>query len=291
MRHIIFTSLLFLTIATVCKATESPYMLETGHKGQQRLDRMEEVYGHFSQSLLETLKVEHKIEPANILSVGCGTGKRERKMLKIWPNAKITAIDNNHDQIALAATKSSHLPNITYIMQDANSITDRNRYDVVYARLFLIHVNDASAVLEKMINALKPGGIIVCEEGSSSSIHCSPENEAFINAQELLQKICAAIGVDYDIGVKLESMLQKKGLSILISQQLQPDRTNTIVKTLLTESFEEAKPKVVAAGLVNEEYLDSLLKGMYKYAAEDETRISMTDLFQVVAKKISQHTS
>jgi ubiquinone/menaquinone biosynthesis C-methylase UbiE len=286
MRRIIFTALLSLTFATASEIKGSTYMLETGHKGQQRLDRLEEVYGHFSQSFLEKLKDEFKIIPEEILSVGCGTGTRERKMLEIWPNAKITAIDNNPDQIAIAKTKSTHPSNIKYITQDGNSLTDTNRYDLVYARFFFLHINDASAVLEKMIYAVKPGGIIICEEGSSSSFHCNPKNETFNEAQELLQKIATAKNVDYDIGVKVEDMIQKKGLDILISKQQQPDRANKKVKNLLTESIEEAKTKIIETKLFEEEYLNNLLKKMEEYANKDESRISMTDLFQVVAKKM-----
>lgn len=50
-------------------------------------------------------------------------------------------------------------------------------------------------------------------KGSSSSFHCYPENEAFKEAQELLNKVVAAKNVNYDIGVETEEMMQKKDLA------------------------------------------------------------------------------
>lgn len=291
MRHIIFTSLLLITVATASEIdfepTEKPsnpsYLLETGCSGQKRLDQMQEVYGPFSQSLFSEL--EFKTENPEILSLGCGTGTRECIMAQLWPKAHITAYDISDCQVDLAIqqAESLGLTNIDFKVKDANELTANNAYDLVCARFFLLHVKNAPAIIEKMVRATKRGGIVVNEELSSSSFFCQPENSYFQKGIQLSRQVGIALGVDYDIGVKLEELMKEQGLSILITKSHQPDRSNMTVKSLLTMSIAEAKPKLIA--YFDEQYLDELLNGMELSANQKELLISMSNLYQVVGIK------
>ena len=283
----------FLSQANCCeeeKAT-SPYMLATGCAGQDRLEKIEEAYGHFSQSLLNSLPLIPK--DGKILSVGCGTGTRECRMAQYWPHAHIKAIDNSEAQLMIARERASKLglENIDFSVGDANNLPTTDGYDLVYARFLLTHVQNPGAVLKEMIRVAKPGALIVCEELSSSSHFCEPNNKYFEEASQLTQRIANKMRVDYDIGAKLRVLMQEQGL-ITTFYQHQPDRSNINVKMQLPLAISEAKPKLINAG-IDEKLLDDLLKGMEEFATQEDSRASMSDLFQVVGCKpsINPHTT
>lgn len=259
-------------------------MLATGSAGQERLDRIEECYGHFNQSLLEA--IPPLPENAQILSIGCGTGTRECKMAIYWPHAHITALDNSEDQLMLARERAFklNLTNIDFVVGDAYSLPDINRHDLVYARFLLMHMRDPSSIIKGMVRTAKLGGLVICEELSSSSFFCEPDNQFYKQAFDLSQDVAQKMGVDYDIGKKLSVLMAEHGLTSVKLNQLQPDRSNSNAKLQLYFGIAEAKPRLTSVGY-EEEALNSLLANMLEFANEENSRISMSDLFQAVGYK------
>lgn len=279
---LIFSNL--LSPANCAEKAADTYLLATGRAGETRLALIDEAYGHFSRSLLESL---HSSLPENaqILSIGCGTGTIECQMAQYWPNAYIKAIDSSQAQIDISRDKAASLglKKITFIFQDANDLIYENSFDLVYARLLLIHVQDPVSVLKRMERAAKPGALIICEEISSSSFHCEPPNEFYAKAFQLTQEIAQEKKVDYDIGVKLPGYMADLGLTLVRFSRQEPDRANLNVKKQLFLSLTEAKPKLPAN--FDGQSLDTLLGELEKFADQDNSRISMSDLFQVVGRK------
>ncbi len=257
----------FFNQANCCEEaqTASSYMLATGHTGKERLDKIHEAYG--SLSPLESFPPlpEH----AKILSVGCGTGVRECQMAQCWPHMHITAVDNSEDQLTVARERASDLwlTNIDFILGDANNLSYIKGYDLVYARLLLIHVKNPELVLKGIVSAAKPGAPIICEEISSSSFFYEPYNKFYEQALQLTQEVAHKMGVDYDIGIKLKVIMESLGCKNVTLHQYQPDRTDENVKMQLQLALTEAKPKLILAGF-DEQRLDVLLQGLDEFAKE-----------------------
>lgn len=292
MRKLFFISLLLITSATASEnameiapdqSGSSTYLLATGSTGEERLNSIEGVYGCFSDKAFDVLPNFQK--GSKILSVGCGTALREIKMAQRWPDAQITAIDKSKEQIGIAIenAKKHNVTNIEFLDLDANEISDENQYDLVYARLLLMHLDNSQVILEKMKKAMKPEGFIVCEEFSSKSFFCDPFNESFKEALILTNKIGAQLKVDYEIGEKLDSILINLGLEIKKFDHFQPNPSDMKTKNLMIWSISEAKPKLVAH--FGEDYLNNLLKGMEEFANHPDSQVSMSDLYQVVGFK------
>src|SRR5262249_11123402 len=66
-------------------------------------------------------------------------------------------------------------PNISFV---AASATDtglpRAAFDLVYCRFLLIHLTEPERALKEMHDLLKPGGILVCEDGDLMSAGSQP---------------------------------------------------------------------------------------------------------------------
>jgi SAM-dependent methyltransferase len=283
-------SLLLITSATASNTVDiapeqrsSTYLLATGSTGEDRLNSVEDIYGCFSDKAFEVLPNFQK--GSKILCIGCGTAMREIKMAQRWPEAHFKLIDKSKEQIEIAKenAKKHNVSNMEFLALEANEISDENEFDLVYARLLLMHVTNAQEILGKMERAMKPGGFIVCEEFSSSSFVCLPENAPFKEAFKLSNTIGAKLKVDYDIGVKLEKMISNLGLVIKKSNQFEPDRSDMKTKRLLIWSLSEAKPNLIAH--FGEDYLTNLLNGMEEFANRPDSQVAVSDLFQVIGYK------
>ena len=79
-------------------------------------------------------------------------------------------------------------------------------FDLVHARLILVHLPERELALAKMVSALKPGGWLVCEEFDSQSMPADPvlcPGERALKAQAALQRVMALRGANTRYGREL----------------------------------------------------------------------------------------
>lgn len=88
-------------------------------------------------------------------------------------------------------------------------------FDLVHARLVLMHLPDREKVLARMISALKPGGWLVSEEYDSASMLPDPAanpEEVLLKTQVAFMRILDAHGVNRRYGRLLFGQLRAHGL-------------------------------------------------------------------------------
>jgi SAM-dependent methyltransferase len=88
-------------------------------------------------------------------------------------------------------------------------------FDLVHARLVLVHLPERERALAKMIGALKPGGWLVCEEFDSLSMAADPArhpHECALKAQAAMQRVMASRGANTRYGRDLAARLRAGGL-------------------------------------------------------------------------------
>lgn len=95
-----------------------------------------------------------------ILEIGCGTGAFSR--LLAGRAEKVVAVDLSPQMIRLARTRSKLYPNIDFVNSDVMTFQlAGNQFDCI-ATLTTLHHLPMKSVLQKIRNALKPGGTFVC---------------------------------------------------------------------------------------------------------------------------------
>jgi len=88
-------------------------------------------------------------------------------------------------------------------------------FDLVHARLILVHVPERERALAKMVGALKPGGWLVCEEFDSLSMPADPmlhAGECALKTQAAMQRLMAARGANTRYGRDLAARMRDYGL-------------------------------------------------------------------------------
>lgn len=100
-----------------------------------------------------------------ILDLGCGTGHLTAKLAE--SGADIVAIDGSPSMIAQAR---QNYPKLKFTLADAREFHIDQPVDAVFSNAVLHWIPDAGRVIDRVAQALKPGGRFVVEMGGKGNI-------------------------------------------------------------------------------------------------------------------------
>ena len=157
--------------------------------------------------------------------VGAGGSSVVRWMAqRVGPAGRVLATD-----IDVSWAEGAVRPNVEVRRHDvALDDAPEQAFDLVHARLVLIHVEKREPALRKLVRALRPGGWLVLEDADPAlqPLSCL---EALGPAQELANKIrtgfrtlLAQRGVDLAYGRKLPRLLREAGLTLVAADAYFP---------------------------------------------------------------------
>jgi len=146
------------------------------------------------------------------LEVGAGGGS-----IAVWlaeqvgPSGSVLATD-----IDTRFLEGLARPNLAIRRHDiATDPLPEAAFDLVHARLVLVHVPQRDTALQRMVRALKPGGWLVVEEPGAPVVQPEPEldpAEVPLKAHEVMEQVIAARGVDARYGRRIAGHLRELGL-------------------------------------------------------------------------------
>ena len=262
----------------------SEYVLATGDAAVNRLRILHNVYGPGTRQVL----LRAGIEPGmSVADFGCGTGMITQLLAElVGPSGDVTGIDYSGAQVDQArALLPPKLTNVRFVEASAtDTALPRGSFDLVYSRFLFIHLTDPEAALREMRALLKPGGILVAEDGDLTSGSSEPPS-ALQEFSNLFGALGPKWGVDYTLGRRLFQMVQAADFSQVEVTMNQPVFAHGENKRLMELSVAEAGPSFVAAGLITKEQLDETLAEM-KRLSEDPTVLAILPrMSQVWARK------
>ncbi|HYA89673.1 MAG TPA: methyltransferase domain-containing protein [archaeon] len=146
------------------------------------------------------------------LEVGGGGGSIASWLAeRVGPAGRVVATD-----IDPRFLQELNFPNLEVRRHDiATDPLPETAFDLVHARLVLMHLPDRETALARMISALKPGGWLVEEEYDSSSVPADPalsSGEVLLRTQAAAMKFLDDGGVDRRYGRRLIVRLRAHGL-------------------------------------------------------------------------------
>ncbi|KAJ7287020.1 S-adenosyl-L-methionine-dependent methyltransferase [Mycena rebaudengoi] len=148
----------------------------------------------------------YSTSPRKILELGCGSGAWAIEAATAFPDASVLAVDIKP---TMATTP---LPQNLEFLADAT-------FDVVHARLLLLHLPDGKSVLERTAKLVKPGGWLVVEDIDHRRIFESggPGVSKVIG---IWLEILKARGADGEIARKVEGIIENSGMFSEIHTQI-----------------------------------------------------------------------
>ncbi|MEK7497552.1 MAG: methyltransferase domain-containing protein [Patescibacteria group bacterium] len=111
-------------------------------------------------------KLTKNLRPKKILDVGCASGRMANEVSKIFPEAKISAIDAYSKTINYGKKK---YPHINFSVEDAHKLSFKSStFDLVICYEVIEHVVDPKRVLAEIRRVMKKNGraLVVMDSGN-----------------------------------------------------------------------------------------------------------------------------
>lgn len=181
------------------------------------------------QGATATLLDEVGLKPGmSCLDVGSGPGSVMRLMAdRVGPSGKVTGleIDGKLGAQALADLKAQGGAEFAVLeanVLEADTVTGAP-FDLTYCRLFLMHMQEPVAALEKMLSWTKPGGVVAAQEFDFGAIAVEPLCPAMSEFNRLFEGVFRGHGRNLRAGRQLPAQFEAAGIGT-------PDSTLAEVK-------------------------------------------------------------
>jgi SAM-dependent methyltransferase len=109
---------------------------------------------------------------ADVLDVGCGSGRALARLAEAFPNSRFTGLDASARAIERARIQAGGLPNLRFEVGDAAALDQAGCFDLVTAFDAIHHQAEPAAALARVAAALRPDGAFVMKEvAGTSDVH------------------------------------------------------------------------------------------------------------------------
>jgi ubiquinone/menaquinone biosynthesis C-methylase UbiE len=137
-------------------------------------------------------------------------------------------------------------------------------FDLIHARLVLMHLPEREAVLTRLIKALKPGGWLLDEEFDVLSMYPDADlnrHEAVLSSFLALNRVLAERGVELRFGRFLYGQLRSLGMVEVGAQaQVSMGAGGSVVANLVRSNFCQLRDAMIQGGHITAEEIEDDLK-------------------------------
>jgi SAM-dependent methyltransferase len=260
--------------------------LPTGISDASRLDVIHLVYGPFSFRALDVAGIGGARRVADF---GSGTGTVSRWMAeRMGPEGQVDGIDISEDQVAVASSTAVPVNSgkVNYRVSSAYEPgLPQGVYDLAFTRLVLCHLKEPAKAVAEMAALLKPGGRLVLVDMDLRTPFTMPPSTHYEQWIASIPAHAKALGVDYNIGVRLPELLSEAGLKVISVIADQPIYNDGPGKLLWENTWRAVLPFRVKAGSMTEEKGDELLAGMAAHNARPDVWVAVAKMFAAVGVK------
>ena len=265
---------------------ENSYVIGVGKDDEERLSLLNELFGKTSKDLL----LKSGLKPGmRVLEVGCGTGNMTKWIAKqVGDHGHVTAVEITSEQIQITKDNCSESNNITFVESSLFDLKTSQKFDLIYSRFLIMHLQNPFEGLQHLTQLLKPNGILVSEEATNSITACYPESPIFKKNRELVLALFKKKNLDFDIGEKLYSYFQKLQLQDIHVNFVQPIYINN-QKKMMFIFIHELKQKYIELGIATESEIQKLLNDLENFINDDQFLVSFARTTQIFGRINTVH--
>ncbi|MGQ0466570.1 MAG: methyltransferase domain-containing protein [Sporichthyaceae bacterium] len=193
--------------------TPSPGYLHAETAFDVERERLRLLEGRYDAVTRARLAMAGPLDGRACLEVGAGAGSVALVLADaVGPDGRVVALDLDPRFLS-----GLDVPNLTVRRHDiVADPLERSCYDLVHCRALLLHLTDPKVALRRMVDALRPGGLLLVEDADFSSIGAIPghaASEAFDRlVREWERRGTAGWSIDPSLGRKLPGLLADVGL-------------------------------------------------------------------------------
>ena len=217
---------------------------------------------------------------------GCGLGYVTR-----WAatqGARATGIDVDEEQIAAAQalTREAVVDHVEFRAASVyEPALEAGSIDVSYSRWLMVHLQRPVDAMRAIHAALKPGGMMVCEEADVSAVYAVPRSEAYEEMRDLCLQGGLQRGVDYTGGRRAHMWAKEAGFEVVHADAYHPHYLSGEHKGFWNWTLRNAGVGLVTEGLLSMTKLEELVEGMTQADESPDTLVAHCRMHQVMARK------
>lgn len=219
---------------------------------EKSIERQYMLGEHLNKLTLHAIQNVFLQPEAKILDVGCGIGESSGALAACFPGSYVTGLEQDERLLEVARSRQQkEKANIDFIKGDALMLPfESNRFDFVFTRYLLMHLESPLLVLNEMKRVCKPGGMICAQEPDACLLYCYPASWGYDKLRNWFQLLFP----DALIGRKLESYFKATGLNdISIQASLPFEMTdNNILKRLYRLTGEAMRSSLMNSSIISE---------------------------------------
>jgi ubiquinone/menaquinone biosynthesis C-methylase UbiE len=179
----------------------------------KRLARQGHFFYRFTRRFFESAGITAGMK---VLDVGSGAGDVALLLAElVGPQGTVVGVDMNAGslQTARQRTHAAGLSNVSFLEGDITQVEFDDDYDAIVGRFVLIYVQDKARVLHRLVEHLRPGGIIGFQEPYIAQTGtASPAAPLFTQVSKWNIETFRRAKLDTDIGVTLYHLFLDAGL-------------------------------------------------------------------------------
>ncbi len=190
----------------------SDYALGHSENELARLIEQARFYGDLTARILHQAELGPGMR---VLDVGCGAGDVSFLAASIvGAEGEVIGVDKSPEAIALATQRAHQagLTNVQFRPQDVGDLTLDAPVDALVGRLVLMYFADPAVMLRRLVEFIKPGGIVAFHELDTEGAKSEPPCVVFETAVQRINQTFTRAGADIQAGLKLNRIFQEAGL-------------------------------------------------------------------------------
>jgi SAM-dependent methyltransferase len=210
---------------------------------------------------------------ASCLDAGCGPGETMRLLAeRVGPAGRVLGMDAD-TSIGVLAVEMLHRTGNRQCAFATHDLTAAEPvpggpFDLVYARLLLFHVPHRAAVLERLWDAVAPGGHLVIQDYDLRTASVLPGLDSFDEVGRVIFGAFGAAGADISVGARLTRLFEQAGAGAPdgtdVTGRIEPLGTGS---AMFASVFRSLLPVAVAHGITTGEAAAATLTAFGQDAA------------------------
>jgi SAM-dependent methyltransferase len=212
------------------------YLLDSGSDlGREQLDCLQILLDAHTTACLDAVGVR---PGQRCLDLGAGGGSITRRLAeRAGPTGRVVAVDISTDHLVTPR-------GVEVCCHDINDgLPVEGPFDLIHARLVLMHLSRREEILRMLAAALAPGGWLVIGEFTGpqqrvESASCAADEHLFLRVQEVAHAFLAREhGISYDWAYEVDRQMAAAGLMNIDSRSFSQTTTGGDIGCLLSRNY------------------------------------------------------
>jgi ubiquinone/menaquinone biosynthesis C-methylase UbiE len=200
------------TLLAMTHATGAPYALGDDEAERRRLMLQSRFMGELTREIFSRAGLGPGMR---VLDVGCGVGDVSLLAREfVGDRGSVLGVDRSAQSLALARLRARDegFANLEFVEAALDSLPACGPFDALVGRLILLYLPDPAQALRRLLECVRPGGLVVFHEMDMTGARSVPCCPLYTRAGDWLSTVFARAGVDVPMGSHLYATFRGAGL-------------------------------------------------------------------------------